>query len=398
MTFLTRIIIAASFILAWENMQAQTFKAERLRKAAEVLGIQYSPDTLEHNQPVEVTAKDGRRVCLRTDRQGCVEHIGIPLFNDMMRTLQPSPVYDFLEFAVLNWKYKINPNQLYLSKVIFKKGNWETLLSQNLLEYSCSIENMEDKLYVITWQQEEKVIACIGIPIEYELLNNDTRRNMERYFVKELTEYKGVAERKVVPVVSEDDLSLYGVEGLFVIPGKSYIMTWLNQNVYYQLTTVCETVDTIIHNSPTTLRMESVLPVVVNSTEYPTETLANYMMCEDESVPDALMDMTIHLSDYHNQKVNIPMSMLRTFLKEKGCDMYFACDTERKGNIHGMMFASNLPKGYNHLISLNMDISQFKEEHPLVKADMYLYIPPLEKSKLFGKEPTKKSGAKFKLP
>ena len=140
------------------------------------------------------------------------------------------------------------------------------------------------------------------------------------------------------------------------------------------------------------------MPVVVNSTEYPTETLANYMMCEDESVPDALMDMTIHLSDYHNQKVNIPMSMLRTFLKEKGCDMYFACDTERKGNIHGMMFASNLPKGYNHLISLNMDISQFKEEHPLVKADMYLYIPPLEKSKLFGKEPTKKSGAKFKLP
>lgn len=398
MTSFSRIIFLVFLFISGEYMYAQTFKAERLRKAAEVLGIQCLPDTLEYNQSVEMTTKDGRKISLRTDRQGVVEHIGIPLFSDVMRTLQPSPVYDFLEYAVLNWKYKINPNQLYLSKVIFKKGNWDTLLSQNLQEASCSIENMEDKLYVVTWQQEEKDIACIGVPIEYELLNNDTRRNMERIFLKELSGYKRSVERKAIPVVNEEDLSLYGVEGLFVIPGKSYIMSWLNQNVYYQFTTVCETVDSVINNKPVTLRMESVLPVVVNSEEYPSETLANFMMCEDESVPDVRMEMTVHLSNYHNHKVSMPLSTFREFLKEKGCDMYFACDIERKGIIHGMMFASNLPKGYNHLISLNMDVSQLREEYPLVKADMYLYIPPLEKSKLFGKEPTKKSGAKFKLP
>ena len=133
MSSLLRITIAAYFLLAGESMYAQTFKAERIRKAAEVLGIHYVPDSLEYEQTVEQTAKDGRKVLLRTDRQGCVEHIGIPLFNDMMRTLQPSPVYDFLEYAVLNWKYKINPNQLYLSKVRCKQGSWERWLSHSRL-------------------------------------------------------------------------------------------------------------------------------------------------------------------------------------------------------------------------------------------------------------------------
>ena len=95
---------------------------------------------------------------------GEIEHIGIPLFNEIMRLLQPSPVYDFLEYAVLNWKYKINPNQLYLSKVIFKKGGWESLLQGQLKESECFIENRNDKLYIVTWRRNEKEIAVVGIP------------------------------------------------------------------------------------------------------------------------------------------------------------------------------------------------------------------------------------------
>ena len=66
--------------------------------------------------------------------------------------------------------------------------------------------------------------------------------------------------------------------------------------------------------------------------------------------------------------------------------------------IRGVMFASNLPKGYNHLFSLRTTTDQFAEASPKVTADVYLYIPPVDKSKLFGTTPTKKSGAKFKLP
>ena len=63
------------------------------------------------------------------------------------------------------------------------------------------------------------------------------------------------------------------------------------------------------------------------------------------------------------------------------------------------MFASNLRKGYNHLFSLKLPQDQLTAETvPTIHADVYLFIPPVDKSKLFGTSPTKKSNAKFKLP
>lgn len=380
------------------TLSAQDYKADRLRRAAEILGLQIVPDSLMPDTTLLLTAKDGRMTCVRTDPMGVVEHIGIPIFSDVMRLLQPSPVYDFLEYAVLNWKYKVNPNQLYLSKVIFRSGSWETLLQNQLRECECFIENREDRLYIVTWKRGEKEVAVLGIPIEYELLNNDTRRNMERSFIRELESTTPVASRANPAIVSEDKLSIYGTEGLFVIPGKSYIMDLLNQNIYYKLTTRYETVDTVLFNKPVTMKMEAVLPVVVSDIEYPAETFANLMMCDDTSVPDVKIDLDFHLSNYHRQRVVMPLSQLKAFCRQQGCNLFFACDGVQQEKVRGVMFASNLPKGYNHLFSLSIPTDQLTSTTPNVRANVYLYIPPINKEKLFGIAPSKKSGANFKLP
>ena len=398
MKLISRLVLLLTLTMAFSDLSAQNYKADRLRKAVEVLGLQMAPDSLMPDTTIALLSKDGRTVCLRTDPMGEIEHVGIPLFNDMLRLLQPSPVYDFLEYAVLNWKYKVNPNQLYLSKVIFKVGSWETLLREKLCETECSIENRDDKMYIVTWKREEKDVAVMGIPIEYELLNNDTRRNMERAFVRDLEASKPSSTRPNPAVVSEECLSIYGTEGLFVIPGKSYIIDLLNQNVYYKLATVYETADTIINNKPVTMSMEAVLPVVVIDPEFPAETFANLMMCDDGSVPDVTIELDFHLSDYHRQKVTMPLSQLKTFCRQQGCNLYFACDGVQKDKTRSVMFASNLPKGYNHLFSLRIPTEQLTNEAPTVQADVYLYIPPIDKEKLFGTAPTKKSGANFRLP
>ena len=398
MKLISRLVLLLTLTMAFSDLSAQNYKADRLRKAVEVLGLQMAPDSLMPDTTIALLSKDGRTVCLRTDPMGEIEHVGIPLFNDMLRLLQPSPVYDFLEYAVLNWKYKVNPNQLYLSKVIFKTGGWETLFANKLDDCECTIENRDDKLYIVTWKREDKDVAVIGIPIEYELLNNDTRRNMERAFVRDLEASKPSSTRPNPAAVSEESLSIYGTEGLFVIPGKSYIIDLLNQNVYYKLTTVYETADTIINNKPVTMSMEAVLPVVVIDPEFPAETFANLMMCDDGSVPDVTIELDFHLSDYHRQKVTTPLSQLKTFCRQQGCNLYFACDGVQKDKTRGVMFASNLPKGYNHLFSLHIPTVQLTTEAPTVQADVYLYIPPIDKEKLFGTAPTKKSGANFKLP
>ncbi len=398
MKSLSRLALIMSLTIVCLALSAQNYKAERLKKAVDVLGLKVVADSLLPDTTIALAARDGRNICLRTDRMGDVEHVGIPLFNDVMRLLQPSPVYDFLEYAVLNWKYKVNPNQLYLSKVIFKFGNWETLLGERLNECECSIENCDDKLYIVTWMQEDKEIAVIGIPIEYELLNNDTRRNMEQAFVRELTAYQPNTSERKATTVNEDDLSIYGTEGLFVIPGKSYIIDLLNQNVYYKLTTVYEIVDTIINKKPVTMSIEAVLPTVVIDPEFPEETFANLMMCDDNSVPDVTMELDFHLSDYHREKISMPLSLLKAFCSQQGCNLYFACDGFQTEKVRGVMFASNLPKGYNHLFSLRIPMEQLISATPTMQADVYLYIPPVDKEKLLGTAPTKKSGVNFKLP
>lgn len=393
-----RLVLLLTLAVVCLDLSAQNYKADRLRKAVEVLSLQIDANSLMPDTTIALLSKDGRTVCLRTDPMGEIEHVGVPLFNDMLRLLQPSPVYDFLEYAVLNWKYKVNPNQLYLSKVIFKQGSWGTLLKEKLSEIDCSIENREDKLYIVSWKREEKDVAVIGIPIEYELLNNDTRRNMERAFVRDLEASKPSSTRQNPVVVSEESLSIYGTEGLFVIPGKSYIIDLLNQNVYYKLTTVYETADTVINNKPVTMSMEAVLPVVVIDPEFPAETFANLIMCDDGSIPNVTIELDFHLSDYHRQKLTMPLSQLKAFCRQQGCNLYFACDGVQKDKTRGVMFASNLPKGYNHLFSLRIPTEQLTTEAPTVQADVYLYIPPIDKEKLFGTAPTKKSGANFKLP
>lgn len=380
------------------TLSAQNYKADRLRMAVKKMGLQITPDSLMPDTTFSLSAKDGRVLCMRTDPMGDIEHVGIPLFNDVMRFLQPSPVYDFLEYAVLNWKYKINPNQLYLSKVIFKKGSWESLLSNQLNECDCMIENREDKLYIVTWKREDKEIVSLGIPIDYELLNNDTRRNMERAFVRDLEASNPSIVRPNPALVNEDSLSIYGTEGLFVIPGKSYIIDLLNQNVYYKLTTVYETTDTVINKQPVTMTIDAVLPMVVRDPEFPAETFANLMMCDDNSVPDVTIDLNFHLSNYHRERVSMPLSQLKAFCHQQGCNLYFACDGIQNEKVRGVMFACNLPKGYNHLFSLRAPTEQLTSSSPTIQADVYLYIPPISKEKLFGTAPQKKSGANFKLP
>ena len=394
---LPRILVQIVVFCSVMSLSAQNYKSDRLKRAADILGLYISADSIMPDSVLMKKAKDGRDVYLRIDPMGTIEQIGVPLFSEVMRILQPSPVYDFLDFAVLNWKYKVTQNQLYLSKVIFKKGSWETLLNGKLNECQCVIENREDKLYIVNWQRDGKDIATIGVPVEYELLNNDTRRNMERDFLKELGTFTPNIKRETVPFVKEEELSIYGTEGLFVLPGKSYIIDLLNQNVYYKLTTVTEALDTVINNKPTIMNLDAVLPVVVNDQEFPAESFANLMMCDNESVPEVSVELDFHLSNYHREKMSMPLSRLKAFCRQQGCGLFFACDVVQDGNVRGVMFASNLPKGYNHLFSLRTSIDQFGVDSPKVSADVYLYIPPVEKSKLFGISPTKKSGAKFSL-
>lgn len=395
MKYYLRIITIFSLLLTNMLVVAQTFQSIRLENAMKVLGISLSADTMLSEQTLELKTEDGQTINIRINQNGEIEHIGIPLFSAEMRSLIASPVYDFMEYAVLNWKYKINPNLLYLSKVIFQKGDWNTLLTGQLYECECNISNQDNRFYIISWIRDGQTIVTVGIPIEYELLSNDSRRNIEKDFIRQLANHKISDNQPKIKEITEDDLKIYGTGGLFVIPGQSYILAELNQNVYYTFTTIYETVDTVIRNRQETMTIEDVQPSIVIDTEHPTESFANLMLATTENVPNVLMKLDFHLSDYHHDNRVIPLNQLQDFLHKQGCSIYFASKGIVKEELRGMLFVHNDAKGYNHLLSLRLPIAQLTSTQPEVQAAVYLYIPPLDKSHLFGKTPVKKSGAKI---
>ncbi len=391
-------LVLASFLSCLLNCQifaVQTFKTENMKKAARIVGILDSLESIAPGQTQTFKAKDGQTIEVRKSMHNVIEHIGIPLFNDQMRTLMPSPVYDFLEFTVLNIKYKVNSNTLYLSKVIFKKGSWNTLMNSQLIQSDCSITNQDDQLYIVNWKQGENDIVTIGIPIEYELLNNDNRRNIEKNYILQLESYPTKDRNDKHEDISEDNLKIYGTEGLFVFEGDSHILPELNQNVYYVLKTIYERTDTIKNNKRMDVVLEAVVPTILIEKEHSAESFANLMLGNDPKLPDVQLAMDFHLSDYHRRQVVIPLRQLKEFCEEQGDQIFFASSGNIKGSTRGMLFIHNSAKGYNHLLSISIPIDQITSSQPVVQAAVYLFIPPIDKSHLFGNTPTQKSGAKI---
>lgn len=378
---LTYFLLAVIWLISTFGI-AQTNPPEKILRAAEVIGFSDRLSSLPPDTTIVVTTKDGQQVCVRTGHTSTVEHIGIPLFPDEIRILQPSPVYDFLEYAVLNKKYKVQPNQLYLSKVIFKNSSWERLATEGLNSCECSISNEDDRYYVVCWKRNGRDVATVAIPIDYELLSNDTRRNMERQFIRSLTTHQQITKSISSDTVNLSNLQIYGTSGLFVRQGKCHTLVELNQNVYYQLTTNYDAI-----------AVGEIRPVVVYDEEHPAETFANLMMAGSKYVPDVLLHLDFHLSDYHHQRTNVPLTQFTDYLAKQGCDIYFAYSGKSETELRGVLFVNNASQGYNHLLSLRMPFNQITAVHPEVQANVYLYIPSIDKSHLYGKVPDKKSGA-----
>jgi len=233
----------------------------------------------------------------------------------------------------------------------------------------------------------------VGMPIEYELLQNSSRRQLERTFVNNLSTHLPPADGSNSMTADADSLKIYGTEGLFVIEGPSFMFPYLNQNTYYELKTVVQQSDTIIDGQVISREREDVLPVAVASEQHPAETLANLLLTGGNGMPDAMVNLDIHLSDYRREHLTVPVSKLRSFLVQEGCQLYFATTLTTPDSIRGMLLATNDALHYNHLLSVSMPVGQLLPQTPELQTHMYLFIPTIDKSKLFSTAPLRKTGA-----
>ena len=196
------LLLTLALLLSSLILSAQNYKTDRIRKAVQVLDLHVEGDSLMPEETVLLKIKDGRKICLRTNSMGEVEHIGIPLFNDVMRILQPSPVYDFLEYANYVGNYYGTPKSYVVEQL--KQGK-DVLLEieiqgamqvKKLMPEALTIfvmppsaNTLKDRLVGRGTEKKEVIEARLGRAVEesqgienydYILVNDDLEESTKR--------------------------------------------------------------------------------------------------------------------------------------------------------------------------------------------------------------------------
>lgn len=358
------IIMCAAFFSLPIAVEAQrvTYHSEHLTAAAKKLGITAQIDTM--NTGTNYVQSKGQRLEVRISDDLQVEHLGIPLFSQDQRTMQPSPVYDFLEYALLDNTFKVSQNPFVYTSLSFQKGAWKDMLSLADTT-SCSLTNLEDKLYKVVWTRSGKTAVEVTFPVSYDMLAGSSRKEMEQNFVRDLRRFVG---KSVVDTAFIDSTGLRLMDnGLYVRQGGSYILQVITDNAYFQ-------------------KKDSLFRYVVDS-KYPAESLANMVLADDPSVSECDINVRFVLYGGTIDSLLLPMKTFVRYCRSKGCHAYFGIESVNNSEIKASLFFYDKSSGYDHVVYLEAPLSGFATRDYTIEGTMYLYAPTNNVENLFYQAP-----------
>lgn len=291
-------IRAGVFLLFTVTMHAQVFKASHLQKAYETLRL---------------GERDRSDLIIRKSADGIIEHIGIPLFSSEMRTLLPSPIYDYLEFALLNHKYQINKNTLQQQRIRFFKGSWEEMERVTPSDV-CTIDNRDDKWYIVRWSRNNQEILSVVVPIDYELLANSNRREMEQDFSRNLKRYQPATKQE-----------------------------------------------------PATKHRLNV--------SQPKEALSDILLTPDHASVQVSLSIKFLYTGFRKETISVTLPQWMGFCHSEGCTPYYIYEGANNNQASAMLLMYNRSEGYAHLLHLYAPISQLESTTQIYQGKVYMFIP-----------------------
>ena len=350
------VICSILFLYAY-SLSAQEYAANHLQAASQKLNIS---NQLTKGAVSDTLSVQGQRIIVRKDTQGRVEHIGIPLFNAYIRNLQPSPIYDYLEYAALDKKFHISENTLQFNKLKFSKGNWDTLF---LLDdtTTCNISNLEDKTYIVQWKKSGNVFLELSFPVDYELLANSSRREMEVRFIKELKNFKTHNSRQE-QAIDSTILKKYAVQGIYVKEGSNYAINAITSNTYY-----------IKKNGN---------PLLLYDPAHLAESMSNLLL-SPVALPDAHLTVNFAMSTYREENVDTGYRQFFDFCIANGCEPFFGFEGIVDGLASGTLIMHNKKSGYNHIFYIQCPEKEIGQAGAHLKGTGYIYTPSSNVKDLF---------------
>ncbi len=313
------------------QVMAQTrFRTQELeRLAASVsLDAQSLPEGWSHP-----TASDIRLTVHKEDKT--IDHIGLCLFSDELRSVGKSPIFDFLERYFLQLKFP--PKSKTLSNMIrddqfrFIMG---TLENVNSLEpsdvFSYSYDNHR---YEASWSRNGTTQLAVSFPVEYELISGENK------------------------IEAEDNLQAD-----------------IRRSVISQESTRQEKVNTYISKAFSN-RLYYIKGELVSDARHPVETAAN-MMLNQNTDGDYAIHITQLCYGFRKTEFDVPLRQWIAFCQNHGCELYFGLEnTDLEGQTNCVVMAVNTAENYNHVLTVSIPHEVIEAKTGIVEARLYPYVP-----------------------
>ena len=174
-----------------------TFRTQELKRLATVLSV--DAKSLKEGDNYLVVKNQQIVVRVKDDE---VEHIGFRLFPNDIRSIDKSPVFDFLEryFLQLTYPPVVKTSSMMLRDDQFKfvKGSLATV--RQIQPSDAFSYNYDRYRYVVTWSREGKTLLAASFPVEYELMSGENKIEAEDHL---MTDVQNTPIREENDIISE---------------------------------------------------------------------------------------------------------------------------------------------------------------------------------------------------
>ena len=324
------VLYIISFLLFSTSATAQVkFRTSELQRLAKTLNIDAStlPEGFSHP-----TAK-GLHLTIRVEDQ-MVDHIGLQLFSDDIRSVGNSPIFDFLEryFLLLKYPPSVKTANLMMRDDQFQFLNGSLNTIDDLRPTDGFSYNYDKHRYTATWNRDGQTLLSVSFPVEYELISGENKIEAEENLQR--------AVRKAVVRKQQDNRQ----------QNDTYLDLFSN-------------------------RLYFAGAQLIASSQHPAETAANMML--STNAPGNYSLSTTQISYGFKRKVfDVPLRQWIAFCQNNGCQLYFGVENmESNGDISAVVLAVNESENYNHVLTVTIPADIIDHRQGALKVRLYPYIP-----------------------
>lgn len=314
-----------------------TFRTVELQRIAATLKIDLTALPEGYSHP---NAK-GLQLTTHIDDQ-IVDHIGLQLFSDELRTTNNSPIFNFLERYFLLLKY---PPSVKTAKLMIRDDQFQfltgSLTSVDALQTTDDFAYYSDNNeYVATWSRDGTTLLSVCFPVEYELISGENKIEAENNLQRAI-------QKAPVRQQTDDETQ-----------NDTYMELFSNRLYFSD-------------------------GQLLSGSQHPLESAAN-MMLSQNAKGNYKLNITQMSYGFKRKVFDVPLRQWIAFCKNSGCNLYFGVeDIDDGGNISVVVLAVNESENYNHVLTVNIPTSVINSQQGRMKARLYPYVPMHNVENLF---------------